>query len=126
MNISISRNDEMLDNRLSFRDLVQSTCFESFDIENDILELRYEDDLKVITNWLLYTRISVRFISDKVTQLLFGLNADKPWINLGNYFNCAPGSFEAVSSLKVKNETIIQSACVGECITTRYLYLYHS
>ena len=106
----------------SYDDFVNSheTCFNSFDMKNDIIELQYGGNNAV--------QISINLINEDVTtQLLFGPNAESTWTAIdGNGFRCksaeqmksdgmAADSISEVSRLiKIQNGKIIQSACIGK------------
>ena len=107
--IAILRNDEVVDATPAYADFVNAheTCFESFDIKNDIFELRNggADAVKIS---VILTR------GGMTTQLMFGLNEDltEIWIN-GNLMNCG-GGYETTPSIKIQNGIIVRSACKGE------------
>ena len=107
--ITILRNDEVVDTTPAYGGFsnAHETCFESFDIKNDIFELRNggADAVKIS---VILTR------GGMTTQLMFGLNEDltEIWIN-GNLMNCG-GGYETTPSIKIQNGIIVRSACKGE------------
>ena len=107
--IAILRNDEVVDTTPAYTAFsnAHETCFESFDIKNDIFELRNggADAVKIS---VILTR------GGMTTQLMFGLNEDltEIWIN-GNLMNCG-GGYETTPSIKIQNGIIVRSACKGE------------
>jgi len=106
------KNDEVVATTpaLSEFDKAQIICFDLFDVEKDIIELR--------STGKDGREISINLIDEGVTkQLLFGLNADKPWIYIdGNQIQCTSDGREDEEStnvLKIQNGIIIESACIG-------------
>ena len=95
---------------LSEFDKAETFCFELFDVEKDIIELR--------STGKNGREISINLIDGGVTrQLLFGPNADKPWIYIDdNQIQCTSDE-ESTNVLKIKNGIIIQSACIGRELT---------
>ena len=110
--ISILQNDQVVDFTPSGENFINihKTCFNSFDEENDIIELRNGGNNGV--------RISINLISKGVkTQLLFGKNENLIWVALDrrNEDNDSCKSDGEISSfIKIRNGEVIQSACVGK------------
>ena len=107
--ITILRNDEVIDTTPAYADFVNTheTCFESFDMKNDIFELRNGGTDRVKISVILNH-------GGMTTQLMFGSNEDltQIWID-GNKMNCA-SSWETTPSIKIQNGNIVRSACKGE------------
>ena len=109
--ILILKNDVIVDQTPEF-DLfndTHTTCFNTYDLDNDIFELRHSGGTDGVT-------IHVNLI-DKgtVKQLFFGSNADLDWFWIdGDDFKCQ-AHVETSHSLRIKNGTIIESECVGKC-----------
>ena len=82
-------------------------CFEDFDLQSDIFELRHSGGNNGVT-------ISVNLIYQGVTsQLLFGIQADLTWIKIdGDGLQCKT-DVEAAFTLRIKNGKIIESECIG-------------
>ena len=106
------KNEEVISTipALSEFDKAQTICFNSLDVEKDIIELRSTGNNG--------REISINLIDGGVTtQLLFGSNADEPWIYIdGNLIQCTsdgPEDEESTNVLKIQNGIIIQSACIG-------------
>ena len=107
--ITILRNDEVIDTTPAYADFVNTheTCFESFDMKNDIFELRNggTDGVKISV---------ILSHGGMTTQLMFGSNEDLTEILIdGNLMNCA-SSWEHTPSIKIQNGNIVRSACKGE------------
>ena len=93
----------------------QKTCWNDFDFENDIIELRYNGCNDAVT-------FHVNLINEGVsTKLLFGLNADIDWIALDSDYNWGAygddglyciAHAEAAHAIKIQNGKIIESECV--------------
>ena len=106
------KNDEVVSTipALSEFDKPQTICFDLFDVQKDIIELRSTGNNG--------REISINLIDAGGTkQLLFGPNADEPWIYIdGNLIQCTsdgPEDGESTYVLKIQNGIIIQSACIG-------------
>ena len=106
------KNEEVISTipALSEFDKPQTICFNLLDVEKDIIELRSTGNNG--------REISINLIDGGVTtQLLFGSNADEPWIYIdGNLIQCTsdgPEDEESTNVLKIQNGIIIQSACIG-------------
>ena len=101
------KNDEVVSTTPAFSefDKAQTICFDLFDVEKDIIELRGTGNNG--------REISINLIDEGVTtQLLFGPNADKPWIYIDdNQIECTSDE-ESTNVLKIQNGVIIQSACI--------------
>ena len=82
------------------------TCFDSFDVTNDIIELRIGGANDV--------RIRVNLINNGVTtKLRFGHEEETTYININaNLVFCASYS-EDTPAIRIQNGKIIQSACKG-------------
>ena len=121
--ISILQNDQVVDITPSGENFINihKTCFDSFDVENDIIELRNGGNDGV--------RISINLISKGVkTQLLFGKNENSIWVALDKDNDRCKSAEEMeaegmgagrldgeISSfIKIRNGEVIQSACVGK------------
>ena len=99
-------------------DKPHKTCFNSIDVEKDIIELRHEGGSNAVT-------ISIKLINKgHAQQLYFGPSADKIGIAIdGNNFQCSekghhvpghvPDIGEVAFSVEIQNGTIIRSQCVG-------------
>ena len=103
--ISILKNDQIVDEIPDFRriGMIHRKCFDTFDVENDILELRPQG-----TNGV---SISVNLNNNgTITQLLFGINVNVNWIELDtSHPRC--GEDESAQFVKIQNERVIQSRC---------------
>ena len=93
----------------------QTTCWNDFDFQNDIVELRHIGGNDGVS-------FHVNLIKEGVAKkMLFGSNADIDWIvldsdlNGGNYgddgFYCLALK-EAAYAIKIKNGNLIESECV--------------
>ena len=105
------KNDAVVSTTPSFSDFVktQTTCFDLFDVQKDIIELRSTGNDG--------REISINLIDREGTkQLFFGPNADEPWIYIdGNLNQCTSDGTEKEEStnvLKIQNGIVIQSPCV--------------
>ena len=80
-------------------------CFDSFDVENDILQLR--------ATGIDATSISVKFNNNgTITKFLFGPNGNKDWIVLDNNDSVCNEEEEKAKFLKIQNGQIIHSKCI--------------
>ena len=115
--ISIVKNGHVFDITPAQKDFVEThrTCFDSFDVENDVIELQ-NGGIHSVT-------ISVNLINGKVTkQLLFGKDADMTWLKIdGDHSGCREDS-EKAGVIKIQNGIITKSACVGMFIKIILLY----
>ena len=105
------KNDEVVSTTPAFSefDKAQTICFDLFDVEKDIIELRGTGNNG--------REISINLIDGGMTkQLFFGQNADEPWIYIdSNLIQCTsdgPEDEESTNVLKIQNGIIIQSACI--------------
>ena len=107
--IVILKNDEIVDVTPAFGDFVAShvTCFDSFDLENDIFEIRNGGYDAV----LLIINIINRGVS---TSLKFGLNGDLTKIAIDRDPLYCNEDGEAASAIRIQNGNIIESECIGE------------
>ena len=135
--ISTFRNDQLVDTTLAAENEINRICFDSFDIENDIIEIRnegtfYEDysfeDAHSVGRYpdFNFTEIHISFINGEQingTQLLFGPN-ERPYIHLGNFLWCDEYE-EYVPAFKIKNETVIESACTGSFIFSIFCFILY-
>ena len=105
--ISILKNDQIVDTVPAFRTngTIHIKCFDTFDVENDILELRSE-------GWDAVA-ISVNLNNNgTITQLLFGYHGSIDWIELDiNGLRCDDDS-EVTNRVKIQNGQVIESNCV--------------
>ena len=105
----ILRNDQVVDITPGFPNFVNNhqICFDNFDLQNDIFELRHSGGNNGVT-------ISVNLIYQGVTsQLLFGLDADLSSIKIdGDGLKCKI-NVEASYNLRILNGKIIESECIG-------------
>ena len=107
--VYVFQNDKIVDEIPEFSrfDLPHRTCFEYFDLANDIFELRHSggnDGVSMTVNLLL---------NGFITKLHFGLEADLPSIFLdSNDLKCKK-QIEATRFIKIQNNKIIRSECFG-------------
>ena len=79
-------------------------CFNSFDAENDILELRRGGDDGV--------EISVNLVNNGIiSKLRFGRNADLDLVEIDSGHDKCGKSFESANAIRIQNGVIIKSAC---------------
>lgn len=107
--ILILKNDQIVDSvpeHGNFFD-VHTTCFDSYDAENDIFELRHAGGGDGVT-------IHVNLINKGIaTKLFFGSNANLDWFWIDeNNLRCEK-HVEVAHSIKIKNGTLIESECIG-------------
>ena len=107
--ISILKNDQIVDTTPDQNDFVSThiTCFDSYDLENDIFELRHSGGNNDVS-------IFVNIVHEGVTsQLLFGSKLDLTWINIdGDDLECLTNK-ESTNFIRIKNKNIIESQCIG-------------
>ena len=85
-------------------------CFNSFDAENDILELRRGGDDGV--------EISVNLVNNGIiSKLQFGRNADLDIVEIDTSQDICGESFESANAVRIQNGVIIKSACVNRDLT---------
>ena len=120
--ISIFRNDQIVDRISANRKVnaIHMKCFDSFDVQNDILELR--------ATGTDGSSISVNLHNNgTITKLLFGPNGSKNWVEIDTKTVCSD-AIEETSFIKIQNGQIIHSACairVGNYPGCEYiLYIY--
>ena len=109
--VIILKNDVIVDTTPALNDFVAShvTCFDSFDLENDIFELRNGGDNAVV--------LTINLINRGVSKSLkFGLHTDLIKIAIDRDSLYCRENAEAVSSLRIKNGNVIDSECIGEPI----------
>ena len=93
----------------------QTACFDSFDLQNDIFELRHNgpgDGVSIFVNLIQ---------GEVTTPLFFGTNADVDWVMMDNSIDpirSDDGLYcmqlrEAARSVKIQNNIIIESSCVS-------------
>ena len=105
--VSILKNGQVVDTTPAQKNFVatHTTCFDSFDLRNDIIELRNGGNHGLT--------ISVNLINGRLnTQLLFGKNADMTKLRIDGDHNGCREDYEKSSNIKIKNGIIIKSACV--------------
>ena len=102
------KNNEIVDETPAFSNFVDShlTCFDSFDLENDIFELRNGGDDAVT--------LAINLINRGVsTPLKFGRNANLIKVAIdANSLYCRDDA-EAAFNIRIQNENIIKSQCIG-------------
>ena len=105
--ISILKNEEIVDIIPAYRTngAIHMKCFDTFDVENDILEFRPTGSNGV--------SISINLNNDgTITQLLFGYHGSIDWIELDiNGLRCDDDS-EVTNLVKIQNGQVIESNCV--------------
>ena len=114
--ISILKNGQVVDITPEQKDFVEThkTCFDSFDVKNDIIELQ-NGGIHSVT-------ISVNLINGEVTkQLLFGKHANMNWLFIDTGEWCREQD-EKASVVRIQNGIITKSACVGMFIKIMLLY----
>ena len=115
--ISILKNGKVVDTTPAQKNFVEThtTCFDSFDSQNDIIELRNGGNHGLT--------ISVNLIIGRVnTQLLFGKDADMTWLKIDGDHNGCREDYEKAGLIKIQNGIIAKSACVGVFIKIILLY----
>ena len=114
--ISTFRNDQLVNTTLFVEDQIDRICFDSIDIENDIIEIRSEgifnEDYIYQYNDFHFAVFNFLFINGEVTKLLLGSN-EQPEVFLGNFLLCFDDYEQYVPAIKIKNETVIESDCKG-------------
>ena len=106
--VSILKNGQVVDTTPAQKNFVatHTTCFDSFDLRNDIIELRNGGNHGLT--------VSVNLINGRLnTQLLFGKNADMTKLRIDGDHNGCREDYEKSSNIKIQNGIIIKSACVG-------------
>ena len=104
--LSILKNDEYVGRTPAKRSFIKShnQCFNSFDVENDILELKRGGDDGV--------EISVNLVNNGIiSKLQFGRNADLDLIEIDSSHDACGESFESANAIRIQNGVIIKSAC---------------
>ena len=114
----ILQNDQV---RLTIPDYfteTQTVCFNSYNLENDIFEIRHNGPNDGVS---IHVNLNH---GDVTTQLLFGPNADLDFITMDALLNggatlmsvdgwyCRP-EHEATGTIKIQNNAIIESSCVS-------------
>ena len=106
--VVILKNDEIVDTTPALNNFVANhlTCFDSFDLENDIFELRNGGDDAV--------SVAINLINRGVSKTLkFGLNIDLTATAIdGDHLYCREDA-EVSSSIRIRNGEIIKSQCIG-------------
>ena len=109
--IKILLNDQLVDTVPEFDNFVDphEKCFNSFDIENDVIKLQ--------SGGIDAVSISVDLIyGDETTSLLFGRNQNTKTLSLdANYPSCHDDSEKAMF-IKIKNGTIYESECESKFV----------
>ena len=107
--VGILRNDKIVDTTPAFDDFVAKhvTCFDSFDLKNDILELR-NGGIDAVT---LAINLRNKGVS---TSLKFGLNGDLTTIAIDQNSLYCNEDGEAASTIRIQNGKVIESECIGE------------
>ena len=107
--LKILKNEEIVDTTPALNNFAAThlTCFDSFDLENDIFELR--------NSGIDAVSLAINLINKGVsTPLKFGLNGDLTKITIdGNQLHCK-GDAEAASAIRIQNGNVIDSECIGE------------
>ena len=107
--VYVFKNDKLVDEIPGFSKFVQPhrTCFEYFDLENDVFELQHSGGNDAVT-------MSVNLLLNGFKTILhFGLEADLPSIALNsNGLRCEKNS-EVTNFIQIQNNKIIRSECVG-------------
>ena len=104
--ISILKNEEIVDIIPAHRTngAIHKKCFDTFDVENDILEFRPTGSNGV--------SISINLNNDgTITQLLFGRDGNMDWIEIDTNYPRCDEDHESAQLLKIKNGHVIQSHC---------------
>ena len=118
--IDILKNDEIVDTTPAFDEFVAShlTCFDSFDLEHDIFELR--------NGGVDGVSLAINLINGDVsTSLKFGFNGDLTKITIdGNQLYCR-GDAEAASAIRIQNGNVIDSECIGELSINEKSNFFH-
>ena len=122
--ISILKNDQVVDIIPAQRTkgAIHMKCFDTFDVENDILELRPKGTDGV--------DISVNLNNNgTITKLLFGPDGSMDWIELDtSHARCTQGESESSQFVKIQNGHVIKSQCairVGNYPGCEYFLFYH-
>ena len=122
--ISILKNNQVVDLIPAYRTrgAIHMKCFDTFDVVNDILELRPEGSNGV--------DISVNLNNNgTITKLLFGPDGSMDWIELDtSHPRCIDGESESAKFVKMQNGRVIQSQCairVGNYPGCEYFLFYH-
>ena len=106
----ILKNDQIVDT-ISWKqifDVIHITCFDNFDLKNDIFELRHGGGTDGVT-------IHVNLINKgDVKKLYFGSNENLDWLFIdGNLANCNE-NVETAQTIKMNDGSIIESGCIGQ------------
>ena len=85
-------------------------CFESFDVENDIIELKNTGNDGA--------DISINLINDGVITPLegFGSNSNLAIITIDGNQNACESNHESAPFIRIRNGKILESKCVGKLI----------
>ena len=109
-NISLSRNMEVIElsKKLEGEKWYYLTCFDFFNIQKDIIEIRNKGDKDVSS-----IIVSVKIIDKgKPHDLKFGLNKNIDVISINEKNQSCTTSFEEAAFILIKNGTVIWSECV--------------
>ena len=108
--ILVLKNDRIVDEIPEHNNFVDvhKTCFDHYDVRNDVFELRHSGGNDGVT-------IHVNLINKgEVNQLLFGSNANLDWFFIDeNLANCHE-NVETAPAIKIKDGSIIKSECIGK------------
>ena len=104
--ISILKNDQIVDEISAYRTngMIHRKCFDTFDVENDILELRPKGTDGVSISIYLNN-------NGTITQLLFGIDVNVNWIELDDSHPRCSIDSESAQFVKIQNGHVIQSHC---------------
>ena len=109
-NISLSRNMEVIEltEKLEGEKWYYLTCFDFYNIQKDIIEIRNKGDKEFSS-----ITVSVKIIDKgKPHDLKFGLNKNIDVISINEKNQSCTKSFEEAAFIRIKNGTIIWSECV--------------
>ena len=118
--LKILKNEEIVDTTPAFNNFAAShlTCFDSFDLENDIFEIRNGGNDAV--------SLAINLINRGVsTSLKFGLNGDLTMIAIdGSPVYCREDA-EAANAIRIQNGNVIDSECIGELSINEKSNFFH-
>ena len=110
--VVILKNNEIVDETPAFSNFVVShlTCFDSFDIENDIFELR--------NGGIVGVTIAINLINRGVSRTLkFGRSANLTKVTIDENSLYCQDDAESVFNIRIRNENVFESECKGEVIS---------
>ena len=102
--VVILKNNEIVDETPAFSNFVDShlTCFDSFDLENDIFELR-NGGIDAVT-------IAINLINRGVSKTLkFGRNANVTKVAIDENSLYCQDDAESVFNIRIRNENVLES-----------------